>query len=192
MQISRFLSAGRFYRQSKYRNAVRTHCTGYSAGFYYGRQQRDRLHSGHSSVSCHCSFRWRNVSYRCCSGGWTYQNRCERSWCRYAFCFRPQIPWSQRYRLPVCPKRDAAGSIRKWRQSGKPHEGGHREYRIYCRYGGCIKKMCRWTERYSGAFNSAGNQTNHGLVRCECTIFQKWERSTYPREHQSLFPRLQW
>ena len=78
------------------------------------------------------------------------------------------------------------------RQSGKPHEGGHREYRIYCRYGGCIKKMCRWTERYSGAFNSAGNQTNHGLVRCECTIFQKWERSTYPREHQSLFPRLQW
>lgn len=22
----------------------------------------------------------------------------------------------------------------------KPHEGGHREYRIYCRYGGCIKK----------------------------------------------------
>ena len=88
-----FLSAGRFYRQSKYRNAVRTHCTGYSAGFYYGRQQRDRLHSGHSSVSCHCSFRWRNVSYRCCSGGWTYQNRCERSWCRYAFCFRPQIPY---------------------------------------------------------------------------------------------------
>lgn len=55
-----------------------------------------------------------------------------------------------------------------------------------------LKKMCRWTERYSGAFNSAGNQTNHGLVRCECTIFQKWERSTYPREHQSLFPRLQW
>lgn len=26
----------------------------------------------------------------------------------------------------------------------------------------------------------------------ECTIFQKWELHTYPREHQSLFPRLQW